>query len=163
MKRPTRSLLKPIQRDLPKLAIGALLCSPLGLLPAPGAWAQSTYINQVREQLLGALVLFGLGNYTLTHEPYINHLNQGYYRMTTLTLQEGRRYTIIGVCDEDCGDLDLILYDGNGNTIDVDESSTDYPIVEVMPRWTGNFYVRADMYQCSVAPCYYGVGVFAEQ
>ena len=77
MKLPTLLPLKHVKQAIPKLAIGMLLCTPLGLIQANSALAQSSYINQVRDQLLGALMLFGLGNYNLTHEPYINRLNAG--------------------------------------------------------------------------------------
>ena len=39
-------------------------------------------------------------------------------------------------------DLDLYLYDENGNLIDFDESLDDRGVVSVTPYWTGKFVVR---------------------
>ena len=36
-------------------------------------------------------------------------------------------------------DLDAYLYDENGNLIDFDDDITDFCILEVTPRWTGEF------------------------
>lgn len=65
----------------------------------------------------------------------------------------------MGVCDADCGDLDLALYDENGNLVSEDETTDDVPAVTVEPRWTGPFTLRVDMYQCTEEPCVYGFTV----
>ncbi|MGA7935472.1 MAG: hypothetical protein WCA35_18115, partial [Kovacikia sp.] len=69
-------------------------------------------------------------------------------------------YGLIGVCDRDCRDLDLRLYDENGNLVAADTSSDDTPFVSLTPRWSGQFYLRVDMANCRANYCYYGVGVF---
>ena len=66
----------------------------------------------------------------------------------------------MGVCDEDCQDLDLELYDGYGNLISQDDSVDDAPVVEVSVVQGGAFTLRVMMYECTEDPCYYGFGVF---
>lgn len=145
-----------------KLITRISLCSSIVVLSLAGiSLAQTTYINQVKEQLLGAAIAAGLLNYDLTHDPYIDNLFHRESEAVTLTLRKGYSYSIIGVCDEDCGDIDLFLYDENGNRIDSHDGSDSYPVVEVTPRWTANFTVKTHMYQCSASPCYYGLGIFA--
>lgn len=39
-------------------------------------------------------------------------------------------------------DLDLFVYDENGNLVASDTDSTDVCVVSWTPRWTGNFRVR---------------------
>lgn len=54
---------------------------------------------------------------------------------------------IYGDCDEDCYDLDLFLYDSDGDLVDADELTDAYPIVEA-PH-DGYFTIKVDMYDCS--------------
>ena len=145
-----------------KILAGFALCSPLGLGLANTAFAQDRYVYQVTNQLLGVAFAAGFAHYTLTHEPRIGTLYHRESETTTLTLRQGVTYAIIGVCDEDCRDMDLMLYDDNGNRVRADMTPSRYPVVEITPRWTANFTVQSQMYQCSVSPCYYGLGVFAE-
>jgi hypothetical protein len=74
--------------------------------------------------------------------------------------RERRLGTDVAFCDEDCSDIDLYLEDENGNEIDSNVSTDDVPIIECRPAWSGRFQIRVRMYECSVEPCYFGVGVF---
>lgn len=84
-------------------------------------------------------------------------LNDGYYRVHNVTLREDVEYTFVGSCDNDCSDLDLQLFDENGNLIDEDLLRDDYPVVSVTPRWTGRFRIKVIMAECSVNPCGYTI------
>lgn len=86
-------------------------------------------------------------------------LNHGASRTHTMTLRRGVDYTFTGECDLDCSDLDLRLYDANGNLIDSDVLPDDYPVVSVTPRWTGGFGLRVTMARCSANPCAYEISV----
>lgn len=77
----------------------------------------------------------------------------------TFELRSGREYFIASVCDQDCSDIDLKLYDENNNVIAEDASEDDAPIVKVTPRWSGKFRLAVTMYDCTNAPCYYGITV----
>ena len=69
-------------------------------------------------------------------------------------------YRILGVCDNDCRDLDLALYDENGKLIGSDQKVDDLPAVSVTPSWTGPFTVRATMASCRTRQCLYGFQAF---
>jgi len=143
-----------------KVAI-ALLSSAVFLTPT--VVLANRFTDQVRLQLIQAAVALGLANnYTLTHNPYVDSLEDNGSDSLTLNLQAGTSYAIVGVCDEDCGDIDLRLYDAKGNFIDSDTHSDDNPVVTVTPRWTSNFKVQVKMASCSHSPCYYGVGAFGQ-
>ena len=43
----------------------------------------------------------------------------------------GTSYQIVGVCDTDCSDLDLVLYDRDGEPVAEDILPDDVPIIEV--------------------------------
>lgn len=120
----------------------------------------NTFTNQVKSQLL-AIAQRVNGSYQATHTPVIDQMEAGADDDYTVNLRSGISYAIVAVCDEDCSDLDLGLYDSRGNLVASDTDDDDLPVVQVNPRWTGKFTIRTKMAQCSSNPCYYGVGVFA--
>ncbi len=97
-----------------------------------------------------------------THNPFIGNLGRGGDENITLNLRQGTTYTIVGVCDSDCRDLDLELFDGNGNRLASDRKVNSIPFVSVSPRWNARFTVKAIMPSCSNEPCRYGIEVFGK-
>jgi hypothetical protein len=71
-----------------------------------------------------------------------------------------RDYVIAGVCDGDCRDLDLVLYDENDNVIAADRDPDAEPVLTLRAGLNGRYYVEAVMVSCSVEPCFYAVQVF---
>lgn len=117
--------------------------------------------QQVRRQLdRAADLLSNDHDYTLYREPTMGSLRANASESQTITLTGGRHYMIVGVCDNDCTDIDLRLYDEDGDMIGSDIEDDDTPIVQVSPESTGRYRVRATMAACSVAPCRYGVGIY---
>jgi hypothetical protein len=49
---------------------------------------------------------------------------------------------LMGACDADCSNLDLTLYDGNGNVVDSDLLDDDAPVLSVTGARLGAFHVR---------------------
>ena len=76
----------------------------------------------------------------------------------TLPLRAGQQYKIFGVCDQDCEDLDLYLYDQLGNLVVKDTSPNSTPALTITPRYTENYKLEVSMYSCSYEPCDYMVG-----
>ncbi len=68
----------------------------------------------------------------------VQPLTSDYY---TVTLRAGE-LTIIALSGSGTSDLDLYLYDENGNLIEQDLGMNDSARVSVVPRWTGPFRVR---------------------
>ena len=126
------------------------------------ARANSQYIYEVGNQLAQAAIASGLGGYTMSHEPFIDSTYDGRSDYITINLRGGVSYGIVGVCDSDCRDLDLHLYNSSGNRIDYDTQSDDTPIVTVTPYRSGTYQVRVNIANCRSSLCYYGVGVFAQ-
>lgn len=72
----------------------------------------------------------------------------------------GRDYILMGVCDDNCTDLDLAVIK-NGEEFKTDTTDTDWPMVEVYP--TGNHYqLKVGMYGCTVPTCGYQVTVWVK-
>lgn len=118
--------------------------------------------RQVRAQLEQAAKRLGQQGYELTHEIHTGTLKQGETEDVEVDLDRNVRYLIVGVCDNDCKDLDLTLLNRSGRETDRDVERDDYPMVAVQPSRDEKFTVRANMAQCSDNPCRYGFGVFSQ-
>lgn len=119
------------------------------------------YEDQVRDQIRqAALTVFKRDD--MTHRPYFGKLLAGHSDTLTLQLRKGLDYAILGVCDEDCQDMDLKLYDENGNLIGTDEKPDSIPVVYVTPIWTGAFRLKVDIPDCRANRCTYGIAIFGE-
>ena len=155
-------LTKPVKNMTYDSTRALVLFILLALVPLRMAVAQNQYEQQVLDQLEGAAMGFMTGDIMpiLTEGDMLDHQESETY---TITLKAGRTYFLMGVCDEDCLDLDLELYDGSGNLISQDNTDDDAPIVEVNVATGGDFTLKVTMYDCDIqAPCYYGVGLYGE-
>lgn len=78
-----------------------------------------------------------------------------------LTLPGDHDVTVVGLCDADCPDLDLVLFDEAGNLIDADTETDAFPLVGFTTDSSVRTYVlRVGMTQCTRGPCYFAFGVF---
>lgn len=140
------------------------------LAVAPAGAQRPDYEEQVRQQILASAMFLSDAGYRLSdyYSGELGHreweeaqvMRKGRPVDDYLWLEEGVEHAFVGACDEDCYDLDLRLYDENENLIDADELEDDLPTVEVVPSWSGRFYLEVRMLECAISPCYYGVGHF---
>jgi hypothetical protein len=114
----------------------------------------------VERQVLRIGLALASEGYELTHDIKYASLYDGRTDDYYFTLDQGHTYQIYAVCDGDCEDLDLCIYDSNNNEIECDESSDDLPIVSVSPKWTGRFRLWVKMYDCTINPCKFGIAIF---
>lgn len=98
--------------------------------------------------------------YEETGDVYEGALDDDEEENIWVTLRRNRSYSILSVCDEDCSDIDLFLYDDDGDEIDSDTSIDEVPVVRETPNRTGEYRIRVRMYSCSTEPCYYAVGIY---
>lgn len=124
--------------------------------PLIGPWA-----NQVSQQLRLATLSLDLG-YSLapSHDPVVDTLSNNTYKDFTYHLQGGATYLFVGVCDSDCSDLDLTLYDAHGYLIDRDAKPDKTAVVTVRVFESSDFRLRVTMAKCNLSPCWMGVGAF---
>jgi hypothetical protein len=138
-----------------------ILPAVLGLIAiSSNVSAQDQWLTQVHTQLVEASVVFAGEGYVSTHELVTGQLHDGSSELIELQLDAGVQYVILGVCDADCSDLDLVLRDRSGSVVDSDYQVDDVPVVAVQPRQTGIYTVEVSMASCSQEPCRYGVGVY---
>lgn len=141
------------------------VAATVGLAIAVGtAHAQSDnqWRSQVESYLKQAAKTLTERDYEQTHETQIGSLHDDENDAFTLTLHAGTKYALVGVCDNDCKDLDLVLYDADGNQVDADIQNDDYPLVQVTPSETQRYRVKVIMADCRTNPCWYGIGVYGK-
>lgn len=94
-----------------------------------------------------------------THHPWLGKTAQGTTARTTLDLEGGRRYTLIGVCDGDCTDLDLRVLDG-GYLLAEDVRADEHATVDLSTARDARLTVEVVMARCAQSPCHFAVGVY---
>ena len=93
--------------------------------------------------------------------PTVNDLEEGGRTTYEYTLNRGATYRFFGVCDEDCEDLDLVVYDAQDNRVAADFSSNDRPMVTfTVPNTASSTRYRLAvlMSTCDYAPCQFAIG-----
>jgi len=78
-----------------------------------------------------------------------------------VTLQESMEYRVVGVCDQDCFDLDLALFDSSGAQVSSDYLDDALPIMAYVPDTTGEYQVEVIMIACGIEPCAFRFATFA--
>ncbi|MDF7776770.1 hypothetical protein P1X14_16045 [Sphingomonas sp. AOB5] len=87
-------------------------------------------------------------------------LKQGGEVTVQVALKGGSEFSIVGVCDTDCTNLDIYLTDASGKLVDSDVEDDDFPIVAASAP--GTYTARIVMVGCSAAPCAYGAKAFKQ-
>jgi hypothetical protein len=62
------------------------------------------------------------------------------------TFYAGNSYRLVAGGCEDARDVDVAVYDENGNLIDSDRDSSSLAVADFHPKWSGTFFVKVKMY-----------------
>jgi hypothetical protein len=89
-------------------------------------------------------------------------LAEGDSAVIVLQLEAGLQYLVVGVCDEDCSDLDFDITGPTGEQVDEDYELDDTPIVAAEVKTAGGYSLTVSMAGCSVELCGFAVAVFAK-
>lgn len=131
-------------------------------LTTPNISLAGKYGDQVKIQLGLVKLAVTSDGWEETHDDKIDKMDDGEEDSFSFTLKKGMEYKIISVCDADCSDIDLVLYDENDKKISSDFKDDGLPIVEVAPKWTGEFTLKVKMFSCKTNPCYYGISIIGK-
>lgn len=74
-----------------------------------------------------------------------------------LDLNAGIEYIIVGVGDDNCKDLDFILFDENSNVVGRDTKIKDPPVVHIIPKRNATFTLGIHMATCTASKCSLGI------
>lgn len=140
------------------LAAAALLFGSV----APALAQTGEYRQQLDNQLDALRSHAGQDGREVVSGPFFGALEEDAKENYTLSVRRGGSYMIIGVCDNDCSDLDIRVYNTAGDLIGEDKLEDDAPIVELVPTASGRVRVEVEMYKCSEEPCYFAVEVYGK-
>ena len=139
-----------------RVALGlGMLATLVAAAPAEDEWEK-----QVRALLERAANATSSNGFVETHDSRLSSLKDDESETWTIKLNAGTEYRIIGVCDNDCSDLDLKLFNAAGTNVSEDVETDDVPVLLITPPATREYTVRAIMVDCDASPCRYGVGVY---
>lgn len=132
----------------------------LSLIAGSSSLHAQSYAVQVWNQLQAAYdAISDKSSFTLNNY-IIGKLADDRTDTWTFPLTRGSEYLIIGVCDNDCRDVDLVVKDGSGNVIVKDEEVDDNPVTRFRVTSSGRFTVSVTMADCRDEPCFFGFGLF---
>lgn len=126
----------------------------------PAATGQNAYQQQILARLAQVEQAFVSQGFQQVSQPVTGQLGAGQHQNWPLTMNQGYDYRIVGVCDNDCGNIDLVIYDENNVLVAQDVLADATPVATVAPQWTGPFTAQAVMQQCTVQPCYYALVLY---
>ncbi len=142
-----------------------LLLSGGLLLAASTALAQEAWQLQLQEQTRmksgpGFADMASKG-YSLVDVAKTNVLNAGTSELVNISVPVGSSYAIMGVCDNDCLDLDLTVLK-EGIELSTDTTDDDWPVVQIMPTGETGYQIKVTMHQCSTTNCGYQLTVWKQ-
>ncbi|MBL8557114.1 MAG: hypothetical protein JNM47_00210 [Hyphomonadaceae bacterium] len=140
--------------------MGAAAMAAFACIALPAAAQTSEYRQQLDQQLQKSRELFQQQGYTIAAGPFTGALAAGGKERFTLPVQSGYSYKILGICDNDCSDVDLRIFNMNGQNIGEDVTNDDVPLVDLQPTGNGTVQLEANMITCSAAPCYHAIEVY---
>lgn len=144
------------------LALLALILPIMLGANATVASAQASVVNQLLSSTDNRILALGFSRSDAVSDGTIRgSLRNSASETTVARLRAGVQYVIIGMCDEDCSDLDIILYPASGsNALVRDLLDDDAPIVRYEPTTTGDYRIYVSMADCDVQPCGYAVRIY---
>jgi len=111
------------------------------------------YVYDIARQLVRAAIASGLRGYTSTHKPFKDSLAHRCSNNITIKLRDRTSYAIVGVCERDFRDVDILLYDSAENEIASDFKNDDTPFIKINPNRSGTYRIRVNIANCNTNPC----------
>ena len=141
-------------------AAAALAVFALTALPAT-AQVPDPFARELAGKLARAEGLLTQNGYARAAGPFPGSLASGQNRRQSVMLRAGQDYRIVGVCDANCGDFDIRVFDPNNRLIAQDVLQDAVPVVHVVPSVTGQFSIEPNMARCSTQQCWYAFNVYS--
>ncbi|MBI1250846.1 MAG: hypothetical protein GC189_05180 [Alphaproteobacteria bacterium] len=147
-----------------KRALAIALAAGLALAAPAAARVPAPWSGQLSQQLAVIEARVAEAGFARVAGPLSGGLQRGEAQRFSVALIAGGDYRIVGVCDNDCSDLDLRILDQNGQLIEEDISRDDHPVVTSQPAWSGPFTIEARMYECQHPEgCYFALNVYGRE
>lgn len=132
------------------VVVGLVQVLPVGDSLADEAAARSCLDSMISGAIASGMRLRAADGTTAGPQEAINY---------KLTLYKGLSYVLLGCADGKDVDLDMRLYDGEGNLVSNDKSPDAQPFVDVSPPHTGEYMLQVLVYKSEAATTDFAVGV----
>ncbi len=141
------------------MKLNSLLLAAAALLVSTTAEAQA----DIRTQLDSMMVMMRGQGFVPVDDAVTGTLAESEDEEFEIDLEAGVTYMIVGVCDGDCSDLDLVLSDDDGEEMEADREMDDVPMLALQNTRNVEAVLTVQMATCSTAQCSYGVRIFEKR
>ena len=114
------------------------------------------YMRQVAVRLVSYGALLEESGWVFMDDRKVNSLEPGDVDSLEVSLDRGS-YLALGVCDDDCDDLDVYVLDAEGEIVASDVLVDAEPMVEFEVHQRATFFVGASMESCAATNCLYSI------
>lgn len=80
------------------------------------------------------------------NESKYGFLSQGESFVIKTTCYNSSAYAIVAAGGNSANDVDIAIYDENGNLVDEDSTNERYALGQFAPRWTGTFFFKVTLH-----------------
>ena len=145
-----------------RIVVGLLIASVAACGGARSAGSISAVPSQYTQQVKGYLDNLSTnagkqGYKRLVAGPVYGSLADDAKASHEMTVVADREYVLFGACDNDCSDLDMLIYDNSGDLVRRDVETDDRPVLIFTPKKSGKYRIEVVMAACTDAPCRYGL------
>lgn len=146
-----------------RLVLGFGVACAIFAAGASAAFAQNEYADQARAYLEAGMEAHADHGYRrdASITDLVAPLRLEHPKLWAVRLRAGVNYRVYGACDNDCSDMDMEIYDTEGELVDRDVAIDDVPYVQITPTRTGLHFVRLWVFACENEPCYAAARVVA--
>ncbi len=114
------------------------------------------YMRQVAVRLVSYSALLEESGWEIMDDRKVDSLEAGSVDSLEVSLDSGS-YLALGVCDDDCADLDVYVLDSKGKIVGSDVLIDAEPMVEFVVNQRATFFVGASMESCAATDCIYSL------
>ena len=114
------------------------------------------YMRQIAVRLVSYGAVLEESGWVFMDDRKVNVLESGDVDSLEVSLDRGS-YLALGVCDDDCGDLDVYVLDSDGEIVASDVLVDAEPMVEFEVHQRATFFVGASMESCAATDCLYSI------
>ncbi|GGA53056.1 hypothetical protein [Pelagibacterium lentulum] len=137
------------------------IASLLALSGTSPSLAQNVHTSRLYEQVLENVEI-ALPGHVLDSFGIVR-LDKNQSSRITMDVPGGISVQIMGDCDKDCVDLDLMVYGAEGKLLGEDRLEDFYPIVNFQSGQGGRIELVLDLVDCAATYCYAAYTVFLEE
>lgn len=120
----------------------------------------SEWVEQVAAQLEAVRADIA-EDFEASSDVLVGELEASSEKDLTISVRSDVEYVVIGMCDADCADLDLTIYDGEDEEVAADIEVDDYPVLRFTPTDDGVWTIQVSMVDCDADTCVFGVQGYA--